>query len=73
MYLGRTRVDYPKTEIKELEEAKLKCAELIDLVESRKDADPKSAQKAIDAFEEALLWMMKVYSTPEEYQRPFNF
>lgn len=43
-----------------IDEIKVKSAELINLVESLKDKDPRLAALAMTAYEEAALWAVKL-------------
>ena len=56
---ARVRVDFNVSNDDTVGEIKVKVAELIDLVETLKDKDPRLASVAQTTLEEAAMWAVK--------------
>lgn len=60
----RVRTSFNVSDNSDVDRIKNASAELINLVDSVKDRDPRLAALAMTAYEEAAMWAVKLVTTP---------
>lgn len=61
----RVRTNFNVGDNSEVDKIKKDSAELINLVDSLKEKDPRLAALAMTSYEEAAMWAVKLVTTPQ--------